>query len=265
MSPTFRAFLPAFPTGTAQGQITPIFDYARSPRWRFPFARTTSHLPARQRPGLWRWRAQRPGPDAGGGCGNLLCSPRAGPGHRRPDYAGNTGTPSRSGPTTCGQGLDPEHQLCTDDFAGHSRTTPTSASRPSSPWAATLDGEAWRGKGGGEVPPDRRADGHGMDAPADDGDHYRLVYDRPGSWSQKYNLVWTVARSRSLPRRRGEEGGGLVSRPPEPLRPALGQPLGLHKLDWTVWSATLAEDDADFRALVEPLWDWANETPTRVP
>jgi Domain of unknown function (DUF1793) len=37
------------------------------------------------------------------------------------------------------------------------------------------------------------------------------------------------------------------------------------KLDWELWTATLAESPADFESLISPIYRWANETPTRVP
>ena len=37
------------------------------------------------------------------------------------------------------------------------------------------------------------------------------------------------------------------------------------KLDWILWSATLAEDESDFQALVSPVWRFLNETPDRSP
>jgi hypothetical protein len=37
------------------------------------------------------------------------------------------------------------------------------------------------------------------------------------------------------------------------------------KLDWIVWTATLAESAKDFQALIAPLHKYADQTPTRVP
>jgi hypothetical protein len=37
------------------------------------------------------------------------------------------------------------------------------------------------------------------------------------------------------------------------------------KLDWSLWTAALADSKPDFESLVAPLYKWANESPSRVP
>ena len=94
----------------------------------------------------------------------------------------------------------------------------------------------------------------------------RLAFDKPGTWSQKYNLVW----DRIL---------GLNVFPPEVAQKEIahyktvmqryGVPLDsrtkLTKTDWSLWSATLAENEADFETLISPIYDYLNETTARSP
>jgi hypothetical protein len=90
------------------------------------------------------------------------------------------------------RGLDPENQLCTDDFAGHL------AHNANLSLKAILALGAYsrlcaRTKRLSQATDYRTlAERYAKEwmSMADDGDHYRLAFDAAGTWSQKYNLVW---------------------------------------------------------------------------
>jgi hypothetical protein len=101
---------------------------------------------------------------------------------------------------------------------------------------------------------------------ADDGDHYRLAFDKPGTWSQKYNLVWDALLELDL------FPTEIARREVAYYKTQLleyGLPLDNRerytKTDWQVWTATLADSPADFQTLMEPVYAFVNETPQRVP
>ena len=99
-----------------------------------------------------------------------------------------------------------------------------------------------------------------------DGDHYNLAFDKPGTWSQKYNLVWDrlLDLNLFLPRVRQTELVFYLQHVNQYGLP-LDNRADYTKLDWELWTATLADNPQQFEALMVPIAKWVNETPSRVP
>ncbi len=267
MAPQFLLFGPTM----AKSFLVPFMNYAASERWRFPFAPHdlgTYPLANGQvyGDGERGVNNQMPVEESG----NLLLLIAA--------VAQMEGNANFAGlywkqleqwaEYLKDKGFDPENQLCTDDFAGHLAHN------------VNLSAKAICGLGAFAKLCDMRGDKAKSEEyfklarefaqrwvkEANDGDHFRLAFDKPGTWSQKYNLIW----DRIL---------GLNLFPAEVARKEMdfyrnvqnkyGLPLDNRetytKLDWILWTATLTQDRTDFEALLDPVMLFLNATPDRSP
>lgn len=165
-------------------------------------------------------------------------------------------------------GLNPDNQLCTDDFAGHfAHNTNLSVK--------AIMGIASFGKMAGMLGKKDVAEKYLGQAKemtgkwvemANDGDHFRLTFDQPGTWSQKYNLVWDKILGLNIfdEAVAQKEIAYYLTK-----QNTYGLPLDNRKTytksDWIIWTATLANDQETFQKFIDPLHKTFNESPTRVP
>jgi hypothetical protein len=266
-APFFLLFNPTL----LRAMLTPILNYAASERWQFPFA-----------PHDLGTYPKANGQVYGGGerteedqmpveeCGNMLILAAA-----LAKAEGNANYAKQHWQTLTKwanylkvKGLDPENQLCTDDFAGHlAHNTNLSLkaimalggySQLCTALGMNQEAQAYR-----QIAQEMAKKWVTM---AQEGDHFRLAFDRPNTWSQKYNLVWDKLL-------------GLNLFPAEVARKEIayyktkqnryGLPLDNRKeytkLDWILWTATMTENRTDFEAFVDPVYRFLHESPSRVP
>jgi len=165
-------------------------------------------------------------------------------------------------------GLDPENQLTTDDFAGHVTHNANLSLKAIDALEAYADLAKLLHKDAEAREYSKIAHAYAakwidMDK---EGDHYKLAYNSPNTWSQKYNLVWDQILGYNLfPSSVRESEIAFYKTKLNKYGLPLDSRADYTKLDWSIWTATLASNPADFNAIMDPVALWVNETPTRVP
>jgi len=251
-SPFFLYFNPAL----LEAQLKPVMEYAALPRWKFPFA-----------PHDLGTYPLADGQVYGGGekneinqmpveeSGNMLLmvaamSKAEGDWHFAKQYWPLL---SKWAAYLREKGLDPENQLSTDDFAGHlAHNANLSIKAIDALGAFAQMAEAI---GDSKTAREYRTISQEMAKKwivmAQEGDHYKLAFDAPNTWSQKYNLVWDDLLGLKLfPASVKDSELAYYKTRLNTYGLPLDSRRDYTKLDWELWTATLADDDATFQTLV---------------
>lgn len=167
-------------------------------------------------------------------------------------------------------GYDPGDQLCTDDFAGrlaHNANLSVKSIVALGCYAkmAAMRGEAevarrYRKIAEDMVPKWIEASKGGAHGGS------RLAFDKPGTWSLKYNLVWDrVLGLKLFPDEVTEREMRVYKAESFPYGVPLDSRKTYTKADWIMWAAVIDGKRADLEFFSERMYRFLDETPDRFP
>jgi hypothetical protein len=253
-----------------EAMLRPVLDYAASSRWKFAFA-----------PHDLGTYPKADGQVYGGGelseddqmpveeSGNMLILVAA-----YTDATGDIALATKYWPQLTkwaqyleAQGFDPANQLSTDDFAGklaHNANLSLKAilalgayGKLCSKLGKSADATAYATLA--------QQFANQWTSAADDGDHYRLAFDKAGTFSQKYNLVWDHLLGLDLFTAAAKKETAYYLTKMNTYGLPLDHRATYTKLDWEVWTSMISQDPDAFRAFASRLGTFIRATPDRVP
>jgi hypothetical protein len=267
----FSPFALLFSPALTKAMLQPVLEYASSPRWNFPFAPHdlgTYPLATGQVYGGGEKdeRNQMPVEETGNMLIMLAALARA---------EGNAGYAKQYWPLIekwadylLSKGFDPENQLCTDDFAGHLAHNINLSAKAIVAIASYSMLCEMNGLKEKAAAVKEKAKGMAKDwvRLATEGNHTLLAYDQKSTWSQKYNLVWDKLLEFNLfPKEVFRNEINFYKTVQAPYGLPLDSRERYSKNDWITWTATLADNMNDFRAIFDPVYLFADKTHDRVP
>lgn len=98
------------------------------------------------------------------------------------------------------------------------------------------------------------------------GNHYKMAFNQPNTWSQLYNMAWDQALGlhifpKSVRRRAMKFYMTQLHTYGLPDRSTVTQT----KTDFSIWTATMATRRSEFNAIISRIYKFLDKTPTRVP
>ena len=254
-----------------KGMLRPVYHYAKMPDWPYDFApHDVGCYPLLNGQAYWggtkRLDKQMPVEE----CGNMLiltacltlCDQNA-------DFAKPQLPLLQQWVKYLEQyGADPGEQLCTDDFGGHLAHNCNLALK------AILGIAAYgiiltylkEENAAHYLALAKKMVNHWVQTAANPDGSFRLTFDRLGTFSMKYNIIWDkiwgtnlfepcVLNSEFLSYRRRLNAYGLP----------LDSRKSYTKSDWYIWVACLANYKEDFEEFIAPLWQAYHQSESRVP